>query len=246
MKNPYVYKNNLLFYGRELIMRDLLKDEQAGQSVVLIGGRRCGKTSLLRRISQILTELALSKTPVETIWMQAIPDANGEIPKFSVPVHWPISVNFMGIDGADYASVLKHIAQSVQAGLAPLGDDFPRLQENPFSNSALQKFLIDVDSWLNKKALGGIALLLDEIEETFNLDGHHDLMSFLRLLDDETLRGRIWILIVGADALDQYYSPRDGSPPLNTTRRNRLADLGYVARRRHGHRTVHKPWLFTP
>ena len=40
--NPYTPSSSTLFYGREQIMRDLLADEQQGQSVVLIGGRRPG------------------------------------------------------------------------------------------------------------------------------------------------------------------------------------------------------------
>ena len=44
--NPYTPKSSQLFYGRQQIMRNLLADEQQGQSIVLIGGRRCGKTRI--------------------------------------------------------------------------------------------------------------------------------------------------------------------------------------------------------
>ena len=52
--NPYTPSSSQLFYGREKIFRTLLKNEEAGQSVVLIGGRRCGKTRLIERIQKYL------------------------------------------------------------------------------------------------------------------------------------------------------------------------------------------------
>jgi ABC-type cobalamin/Fe3+-siderophores transport system ATPase subunit len=55
--NPYTPLSSRLFYGREQLIRDLLADKQQGQPTVLIGGRRCGKTTILRRVKDYLQHL---------------------------------------------------------------------------------------------------------------------------------------------------------------------------------------------
>jgi hypothetical protein len=110
--------------------------------------------------------------------------------------------------------------------------DLPAAPGNGRCNTGeLEKWLLAVDARLAKERLGGIGLLIDEITELFTEGWHHDLMAFLRRLDDHTLHSRIWLVLSGSYLLDGYQH-LDGSPPLNTARRRFLRDLDYPARRR--------------
>jgi len=73
--NPYTPSLKLLFYGRENIFREMLRSEQAGQSVVLIGGRRCGKTCLMERLNEFLRCAAILANNLNDAWIKAVPDA---------------------------------------------------------------------------------------------------------------------------------------------------------------------------
>ncbi|MCP4702700.1 MAG: hypothetical protein GY862_38450 [Gammaproteobacteria bacterium] len=219
--NPYTPASSRLFYGRERLMRALLRDEEAGQSVVFIGGRRCGKTRVLEQLRAYL------RTDTEhQEWREAVPDAAGSAPAQNIAPHWPIPVNFQGLTFASLEHALQHIARAVRKHGPPELPDLP----TQCDSSALNSWLIQADLALDR--MGGIALLIDEIEELFNKPWCHDLMSFLRRLDDFSLKTRLWIVLAGSDALHGYRFPKDGSHPLNTSRRIFLTDLDHAARRR--------------
>lgn len=229
--NPYTPAGSPLFYGRDATMRALLKDEQAAQSVVLLGGRRCGKTAVLRHVEGLLRGHALGR-PLEELWHEAVPDADRPPGNVDLAVHWPVIINFQGIDFDSYRTLLRYIADELTRSLPSDHDlTLPPPQEIHHADD-LEDWLRAADSALTTRGHGGIALLIDEVESLFQYDWHHDLMAFLRRLDDSGLRGRVWVVLVGTDRLDRYRSPIDGSPPLNIMRRVRLPDLDYRARRR--------------
>jgi len=66
--NPYTPSSSRLFYGREKICRELLENEEAGQSVVLVGGRRYGKTRLVERIKDYLQARFASGSAARGAW----------------------------------------------------------------------------------------------------------------------------------------------------------------------------------
>ncbi|MCP4662862.1 MAG: hypothetical protein GY856_46315 [bacterium] len=74
MSNPYTPASSRLFYSREAVMRELLADEQQGQSDLLFGGRRCGKTRMLERLKLHLRESATGSLPPEELWQRTVPD----------------------------------------------------------------------------------------------------------------------------------------------------------------------------
>ncbi len=228
--NPYTPKSSTLFYDREGIVRSLIADEQQGQSNVLIGGRRCGKTKILRHINDYLLGLGNGAEDPATLWAKAVPDAPEPLPSIKHPTHWPYFINLQGLSPEKLSDVYDHIAASVAKELPPT---MPPLPAPPVgcSGDALDGWLTAVDEGLAQVRLGGIALLIDEIEDLFDKPWHHDLMSFLRRID-EKIGSRIWILICGSNRLHQYKSFSDGSPALNTVRRLFIPDLGYSARRR--------------
>jgi len=73
--NPYTPSMKKLFYGRENTFREMLRNEQAGQSVVLIGGRRCGKTCLMERLNEFLRFAAIPANNLNAAWINTVPDA---------------------------------------------------------------------------------------------------------------------------------------------------------------------------
>lgn len=241
--NPYTPSASRLFYGREEIFHDLLKDEEASQPVVFIGGRRCGKTRLLQRLDRYLRArydpgiardaaepAAIWQLDPAAAWLSAIPDAIGPAPVSDLAPHWPFLVDFQGLALKSLRQALAHVAGSVADGDPPVP-----LPSAPVAAECdartLEEWLKDVDLALAKERLGGIGLLLDQITDIFTEPWHHDLMSFLRRLFDHTLRSRVWIVVAGSYALDGYRNPTDGSPPLNVAKRHFLGDLNYRARR---------------
>ncbi len=279
--NPYTPASSDLFYGRSELMRELLKNEQSGQSIVLLGGRRCGKTVVLRRLEQVLLELAgdAQRQSISEIWQRLVDTEEKKFPRLGMRVHWPISVNYQGAQVASLANALDLIVRGAAESLDALrkvvqgrdGEETtPSAPTTPVERTrgtghlrlvqelepsvrttsveriediladrpdlasldtlTLEAWLKRLDALLVDLGLSGIALLVDEVEEVFDQPWCHELMGFLRRLDDTTFRTRIWIILVGVDGLDRYHSPKDGSPPLNTTRRVLLDDLDYRER----------------
>jgi hypothetical protein len=230
--NPYTPSSSRLFYGREKICRELLENEEAGQSVVLVGGRRCGKTRLVERIKDYLLAQIAIGTAASGAWPVMVPDALEPQPIHHLPYHWPVHVNFQGMHYNSLNQVLIHIAAAITAANPPI-KEIPTLPPmNTASPEVLEKWLLQLDRLFFERNVGGLALLLDEIEELFMHPWHHDFMSFLRRLVDFSLKTRVWIVVVGSDGLDNYRNDRDGSQPLNTHRRMYLTGLDYRARRR--------------
>lgn len=256
--NPYTPASSNLFYGRAALMRELLEREQSGQSIVLLGGRLCGKTRVLRRLEQILRELAgnAQRQSINKIWQRLIDTEEKRFPRLGMAVHWPIAVNYQGAQVASLANALDFIVRGAENSLKVLSEMVQRRDGQKSKPSApttssveriedilaarpdpasldpltLEAWLKRIDALLADLDLGGIALLMDQIENIFDQPCFHELMGFLRRLDDTSFRNRIWTVLVGADRLDGYRSPRDGSPPLNTTMRVLLENLDYRER----------------
>lgn len=252
--NPYTPKSSTLFYGRAALMREVLAKEQSGQSVVLLGGRRCGKTTVLRRVRDLLVGLAADAHLLGALWRRLV-DADtatqhGLPDVIGIGMHWPVMVSFMGVQPGTLAGALDLIAAGLSASLPALTAAAPdrawaqgleldqtinellaaRPHPADVDTLVLEQWLMQVDRLLADLGLGGIALLIDEIETIFDRPWCHELMAALRRFDDTSLRERIWIMLVGADGLDRYRSPSDGSPPLNTLSPMVLDDLGYRER----------------
>ena len=117
--NPYTPSSSTLFYGREQIMRDLFADEQQGQSVVLSGGRRCGKTWILRRMKDYLLGLAEVRENPGALWQEIVPDAVGPEPKIDHPAHWPFLIDLQGLSPERLSDVYDYIAASLTRDVPP-------------------------------------------------------------------------------------------------------------------------------
>ena len=138
----------------------------------------------------------------------------------------------MGLGLQQLTDAYDHIARSLAAA-APM--QIEQSARTPpaagCSGDILEKWLAALDAEIGRLGLGGIALLLDEVEDLFDKPWHHDFMAFLRRLDGQ-IGSRIWILICGSDSLHRYRNPGDGSPALNVLRRVFILDLEFAARRR--------------
>ncbi len=232
MNNPYTPSLKKLFYGREKCIRQLLADEQAGQSVVLIGGRRCGKTSVLERLSRYLLQAATPHSDLAKTWQLTVPDFKEPAPLNSLSHHWPVLINFQGMAIDSLEQFFQHLKETIINSQLPgfLWPQFP--VDRPTDASAMEEWLKEVDAGLAGKNLGGLALLVDEIEELFNQPWHHHALAFLRRLDDYTLKTRGCLVVAGSDTLEHYRDISDGSPAFNTFQRIYLTGLDYPARKR--------------
>lgn len=234
LMNPYTPSSRQLFYGRERIFATLMQNEESGQSMVLIGGRRCGKTCLMERIQYYLQQRANPLADLQDSWKKAVPDAKAKewVMTQRVTPHWPVLIDFQGISCESLDQVLLHMAQSIADSKPPVKQMPPVTIADGWDAAKLEKWLKDVDGYFCEANLGGLALLLDEIENLFDKPWLHDFMTFLRRLDDFSLKSRVWFVLAGCDTLDHYRNPCDeGSHPLNTAKRLFLPDLGYMARR---------------
>ena len=236
--NPYVAASCQLFYSREAVMRELLADEQSGQSNLLLGGRRCGKTRLLEHLGFYLRGLALGTSPAE-LWQRTIPDHDpDQVPPELLRPHWPVLISLQGLSFGSVDGVLAHLGQCIVDSAPPVRTLESPPADGERTNASFAGWLRRVDGALAEARLGGLAFLVDEVEELLSPspDGSEtlgdQLLAFFRYLDDRALGTRVWFVLAGSERLERYRHPGDGSPPLNTTRRVRLSDLDYQGRRR--------------
>jgi hypothetical protein len=226
MRNPFTPKTSELFYGREAMMRSLLSDEQQGQSVVLIGGRRCGKTRILQQLNTWLSAMG-RKEPAEKIWRGLLSDASGPAPGADRS-RAPVALSLQGQGFTSAQDVRNYFMEETAKALEVFSIEPPPLT----SPMTIQKWLLQADAAAARAGMGGLAFLIDEIESIFGEPWASDIMSLLRGLDDSVLRARLWIVLVGSNGLETYRHPKDGSPPLNVLRQTFLKGLEYDARRR--------------
>jgi hypothetical protein len=212
-------------------MRGLLRDEQRGQSVVLIGGRRCGKTSVLDRLHALLSDGASPGASGES-WRRLVPDAGGDSPRLDRP-HLPVKLDMEGNGFESYRDVIQFIADKAAESVKALGIGSAALLAPDIADAVdLQNYLVALDRDISSGRYSGLAFLVDEIESIFGEPWCANLLSLLRALVDSVLRTRLWVVLVGSDGLDSYRHPRDGSPPLNVMQRTLLPGLDYSSRKR--------------
>lgn len=181
--NPYTPAASTLYYGREHLMASLVHDEHAGQSVVLIGGRRCGKTRTLERVAGFLKSLATGVTP-EIAWCEAVPDAHDiAAPTRDIPPHWPVIVNLQGRRFEGLSDLLTEIVDCIVAD-APAHLTLPPLVTGTWALNTFDHWLQQVATALSKAEMSGsgIALLFDEVESILDKPWCHDFLAFLRRL----------------------------------------------------------------
>jgi hypothetical protein len=143
-----------LFYGRDQLLLDLSSDVNAGRSCAIVGGRRIGKSTLLRKLENSLTEQlptsAHSGFVVIPVYVDILSITSGQSPR---PV---------------YAAILS----GVFAGLARLKlighehrDDMTLLAQSPGEESRIFKEVLV--RWLavvSQVCFVRIAVLFDEVE----------------------------------------------------------------------------------
>jgi len=236
--NPYGHAASQLFYGREQVLGELWRNAQGGRSMVLVGGRRCGKTRLAERLHDWLRDRTDGGEQAGNAWRTACPDAAGDEPD-AMGVHWPILVDLSsGVAGqeldATLGGLLQRVWEEVKAHHPGVHeDDLPPRPGDRIDGPDGASWLLRLDQALAGAGSRGVAMLLDELEACFRHAWHHDLMAWLRHVDDSVLRSRVVLVLVGSDGLDRYVHPQGGgSNPLNTARRVYLEPLDGPARDR--------------
>ncbi len=213
MLNPYTPSVRTLYYGREPLLTELLKAEQAANSVVLVAGRRCGKTRTLQRVQELLVARA-KRWDMGAVWQAAVSDAAGPPPRMEIPPRWPTLLTLQG-GGYDHLSdVLARWAADIRRADWAEGLPAPvACTQLPFED-----WLVQADAAAARAGFGGLALLIDETDAILRKEWSHDLLAFFRKIADEVLRTRAWFVLGGSIGLARYKNPVDGSPPLNHAR----------------------------
>ena len=158
--NPYnTIKPGNLFTGYEKLRQRILKGLNNGKSFAVMGGSRCGKTSLLLQLEK---DLGIASSTQQTLLPRFV-DIQAELPK-SAGEFWAC-VSRYTVPGTDLPVWQPgHDTQPYQAFLAWLKQIAPQMTELNGAN------------WM-------VVLLIDELEVAAsrlpNDDGFHNLRNFL-------------------------------------------------------------------
>jgi hypothetical protein len=143
-----------LFYGRNQLLSDLKSDVTAGRSCAVVGGRRIGKSTVLRKLEQILTQALTTN----------LHDGLMIIPIYLDLLSIPIAESSRPI----YAAILSSMFACL-TGLRLLnpryGADMTRLAQFPGEESRVFKEILV--GWLEilpPTCLVRFAVLFDEVE----------------------------------------------------------------------------------
>lgn len=139
MRNPYHWLTAYtdLFYGedRVLMVREIVSRLQRGESFAIVGGRRLGKTTLLRRLER---ELRIKNTGLLPIYVdaQAMPGASTPQEAFEYirrHVSSQLRINLEGTKGNLGDWVVKAVDNVKCLKLVLLIDEFDLYREYPWS-----------------------------------------------------------------------------------------------------------------
>jgi AAA+ ATPase superfamily predicted ATPase len=217
--NPYNYNlpaSKEMFYGREKEIQDTLTDLTSfpGDSLVLIGGRRIGKTSLLEGLMRELERL------------------ESYFSIFPVPV-------FLDMAGEEIQSTIdffNRISENIISKFTPQNEGITTCIENLTEGPPAPQFEkslenLDQISVVQKGCRIRIILLLDECELLIKNIWTNDLFVALRhLLVSQRTRGLLKIVMAGAyQFLNSIYE--EGSPLRNILKYKTLGNLSIEATR---------------
>jgi hypothetical protein len=195
VSNPYRWdKVNIdLFYGRNQLRYELVEGLRNGQSFGITGGRRMGKTTLLRRVEADFRECAQQ-------W------ADGGL--FVIPIY---------IDGLSLSrpitsgQVLDFILQKIRnctAPMKPVANSYSSL--NPFTAQLAQQ-IKDINASNHRPQ---IIVLFDEIEPILSCDWGKGFFANWRALLHNEPEISPYISAVFAGASEMFQLARDVGSPL--------------------------------
>ncbi|MFA5922665.1 MAG: hypothetical protein WC856_15480 [Methylococcaceae bacterium] len=189
--NPYnSTKPGNLFTGYEKLRQRILNGLNNGKSFAVMGGRRCGKTTLLLQLEK---DLGIASSAQQTILPRFV-DIQAELPK-SAEEFWACISRYT-VEGTDLPIwQTGHDTQSYQAFLVWIKQIAPQMTE---LNSA---------NWM-------VVLLIDELEVAAsrlpNDDCFHNLRNFLM---NSSFAGRFRVVITSVGGLSSLI--KSGSPLNN-------------------------------
>ena len=187
-RNPYnSTKPGRIFTGYEKFRRRIVQGLQNGKSFAVLGGRRCGKTSLLRQLEADIAEASLNEQKLISRFV----DIQGQIPKSAEEFFFCISR--FAVQGSDIPVWQPgHTTQPYQEFLIYLKKIAPRLEAVHGTN------------WI-------AILLIDELEVAASHlpsdECFHNLRNFLMNSD---FAGHFRVVITGVGGLSDLI--KSGSP----------------------------------
>lgn len=206
--NPYQWNRiNLdVFYGRKQLLDDVITELQRGYSHAIVGGRKMGKTTLLRKIEQVLTTEIKSSVSAGSLMLPVYID----MLSFSSPL----------TAKAIYVDIVRQLDRKLkEIGLlgksypsaVPVFGEFPR-EENRAFTKIVKKYIEEI----HEQCFFRIGVLIDEIEPiTVTEWGDGFFGNWRHLLSNEPDVSS-YISIVLAGAKEMFHIAKDiGSPLAN-------------------------------
>lgn len=195
--NPYNWQkvNIELFFGRMDLADEISSDLIKGQSFALTGGRKMGKTTLLRFVEN---DLIAQKESL----------ARGGF--LLIPVY--VDTLSLKLD-LDPDKLLQLIAQNINKQIASRLDTKDAPKEFPVSVARFEDYLLETQSNLSKYRIQ-IIFLIDEIEPILNTEWGKGFFSYLRhLLQNCSMSSYLSAIFSGASEMDEI--ARDIGSPLS-------------------------------
>lgn len=198
VRNPYRWdKVNIdLFYGRNRLRHELVEGLRNGQSFGITGGRRMGKTTLLRRVEADLKERAQQ-------W------AEGGLLVIAVYIDG-LSLSRPITSGQIFDFILQKIASCTAPKKSDANSQSWSLPLNPFTKQLAQQ--IEVINASNRRPQ--IIVLFDEIEPILSCDWGQGFFSNWRALLNNEPTVSPYISAVFAGASEMFQLARDVGSPL--------------------------------
>ena len=219
MDNPFYYNTPVEtteFVGRWPLVEEIVADltRSRGDSWAIIGGRRFGKSSLLRAIEARLI-LQLGRPSVRTV----------------IPL--PVDLKRSDTDSEQqvYTTLLREIHRTLRRHFSGTFDldasELHKLVSSAAEETSFYQFETALDDLLNRSRSTTpprLVLLLDELDAMVNYRWAETLFNQLRaLVYDGPLAARLRIVIAGSERIIQVR--QSGSPLLNAVKSAHLEVL---------------------
>lgn len=212
--NPFNYmlpvESDEMFFGRQAIVDDIVDSLCSSQpkSFIVLGGRRSGKTSVLRAIERQLLNRDENRDMLAVL-----------------PVYIDLHFDSISSREAFFEAVLRELCQIVTERLAVEIQASSTILAGKEPVRGFETSLLDIMRSCSPFTVR-VVILIDESESLFMHDWVHDLLGNLRALVSgrPAMRNTLEIVIAGSSRLLHEYH-RQGSPLRNISERRTLSNL---------------------
>lgn len=206
--NPYHWNRIDLdvFYGRNQLVSEIIADLKRGHSHAIVGGRKMGKTTLLRKIEHDIKKDLQVSLKTGSLMLPIYVD--------TLKLSRPLTAKTLYIDIVEqveeYLKTINFLRSSYPSAIS-IFEEFPQEENRAFAR-ILKGFIEEVQEY----GFFRIGILIDEIEPITNTEWADGFFSNWRHLLSNEPELSSYISIVLAGAKEMIHIARDiGSPLAN-------------------------------